>query len=83
MGITSTQIRMARAALDWSLEKTARKARLHRNTIHNIEVGKHGGDTATLDTLRKTFARAGVEFIEENGGGEGVRFKRPAASHRK
>ena len=53
----------------------AEKAGVHRNTITNIETGKYNGDADTLDAIRKAFEAAGVEFIEKNGGGPGVRLK--------
>ena len=31
---------------------------------------------ATLAVLRRTFELAGVEFIDENGGGPGVRLRK-------
>jgi hypothetical protein len=33
---------------------------------------------ATLHVLRNAFEAAGVEFIDENGGGSGVRFRKRA-----
>ena len=44
-------------------------AGLHRNTISNIEVGRFGGDPDTLASIEKVLSAAGVEFIDENGGG--------------
>jgi transcriptional regulator with XRE-family HTH domain len=70
---------MARAALNWTVRDLAEAAHLHRNTISNIETGKYAGDEATLNAIAAVLKRAGVEFIEENGGGPGVRLrKRPA-----
>ena len=31
---------------------------------------------ATLDVVRRAFESAGVEFIDENGGGPGVRLRK-------
>jgi transcriptional regulator with XRE-family HTH domain len=79
MPVTSAQVRMARAALNWTVRDLAEAAHLHRNTISNIETGKYAGDEATLNAIAAVLKRAGVEFIEENGGGPGVRLrKRPA-----
>jgi hypothetical protein len=55
----------------------AEAAGLHRNTITNIEVGRYAGDQKTLETIEVVLRRAGVEFIDENGGGPGVRLKKP------
>ena len=76
MPVTSAQVRMARAALDWTVRDLAQATGLHRNTISNIEVGRYAGDQNTLELIEKTFRAAGVEFIEENGGGPGVRLRK-------
>jgi DNA-binding XRE family transcriptional regulator len=69
---------MARAALNWTVRDLAEAAGLHRNTITNIEVGRYGGDRETISKIRKVLEAAGVEFIDENGGGPGVRLGKPA-----
>ena len=76
MQLTSQQIRMARAALNWSVKDLAQAAGVHRNTITNIEVGRYLGDAETLKKLKRALVKGGVEFIDENGGGPGVRLKR-------
>jgi transcriptional regulator with XRE-family HTH domain len=77
MAVTSAQVRMARAALNWTVRDLAEAAGLHRNTISNIEVGRYLGDPATLETIETVLRSAGVEFIDENGGGPGVRLRQP------
>jgi transcriptional regulator with XRE-family HTH domain len=67
---------MARAALDWTVRDLAEASGLHRNTITNIERGR-GGDQKTLAILEASLSKAGVEFIDEDGGGAGVRFRKP------
>jgi len=76
MAVTSAQVRMARAALNWTVRDLAKATGLHRNTITNIETGRYAGDLATLKTIAAVLKRAGIEFIDENGGGPGVRLKR-------
>jgi transcriptional regulator with XRE-family HTH domain len=66
---------MARAALNWTVRNLAEATGLHRNTINNIEVGRYAGDPQTLAIIEKILIRAGVEFIDENGGGAGVRLR--------
>ena len=80
MPVTSAQVRMARAALNWTVRDLAEATNLHRNTISNIETGKYLGDEASLATIETVLRRAGVEFIDENGGGPGVRLRK---GHRK
>ena len=76
MAVTSAQVRMARAALNWTVRDLAEAARLHRNTITNIETGRYGGDSVTLEKIVSVLKRAGVEFIDETGGGPGVRLRK-------
>jgi transcriptional regulator with XRE-family HTH domain len=76
MPVTSAQVRMARAALNWTVRDLAEATGLHRNTITNIEVGRYSGDRETLSTIESVLKRAGVEFIDEDGGGPGVRLRR-------
>ena len=76
MPVTSAQVKMARAALDWTVRDLAEATGLHRNTINNVEVGRYAGDPATLQRIEQVFVAAGVEFIDENGGGPGVRLRR-------
>jgi DNA-binding XRE family transcriptional regulator len=68
---------MARAALNWTVRDLAAATGLHRNTITNIEVGRYAGDPATLNLIKAIFIQEGVVFIDENGGGAGVRLRRP------
>jgi transcriptional regulator with XRE-family HTH domain len=69
---------MARAALNWTVRDLAEATGLHRNTINNIEVGRYAGDPNTLKLIEHRLKTAGIEFIDENGGGPGVRLRRPA-----
>lgn len=68
------QAKMARAALDWTLDDVAKAAGVHRNTVSNFETGKYGGDPETLAKMRSAFEAAGLEFT--NGDAPGVRLKK-------
>jgi transcriptional regulator with XRE-family HTH domain len=74
--VTAAQCRAARALLDWSQQDLADKAAVGIVTVRQLE----GGDTqprrATLDVIRRALESAGVQFIEENGGGPGVRLRK-------
>ena len=74
MPVTSAQVRMARAALNWTVRDLADATGLHRNTINNIEVGRYMGDPKSLAIIEKILIRAGVEFT--NGDSPGVRIKK-------
>ncbi|MBR1156376.1 MULTISPECIES: helix-turn-helix transcriptional regulator [unclassified Bradyrhizobium] len=69
---------MARAALNWTVRDLAAATGLHRNTITNIEVGRYAGDPATITLIKEVLIREGVVFIDENGGGPGVRLRKPS-----
>ena len=74
--VTSAQVRMARAAFKLDVRDLAGATRLHRNTITNIETGRCAGDVEMLTVIASVLKRAGMEFIEENGGGLGVRLRK-------
>jgi transcriptional regulator with XRE-family HTH domain len=66
---------MARAALNWTVRDLAEATGLHRNTVTNLEVGRYAGDPETLSNIKRVLEKAGVEFVDENGGGPGVRLR--------
>ena len=74
--VTSTQIRMARAAIAWTVRELAERSGVHRNTIVRIEAGE-GSHGPTLAALQRAFEDAGIEFLEaaDGVGGPGVRWK--------
>ena len=59
MPVTSAQVKMARAALDWTVRDLAEATGFHRNTIDNIEVGRYAGDPITLQKIEKVLVAAG------------------------
>ena len=85
MTLTGAQIRAARALLRWSAHDLARASALGVNTIRRAELSE--GETlmtAANDlTVRRTFETAGIEFIEENGGGAGVRLRKRTSKRNK
>jgi hypothetical protein len=44
-------------------------------TVHQLEKEGTQPRRATLDVIRRAPETAGVEFIDENGGGAGVRLR--------
>jgi transcriptional regulator with XRE-family HTH domain len=70
--VKPAQVRMARAALNWSLSDLAKAAGVHRNTVSNFETGKFAGDPEKLAAMRRALESAGVEFT--NGAQPGVRL---------
>jgi hypothetical protein len=77
--LSSAQIRAARALLRWSARDLARESALGVNTIRRAEVAEDAiALTAANDlAIRRALEGAGIEFIDENGGGAGVRLKKP------
>jgi hypothetical protein len=83
--LSSAQIRAARALLRWSAQDLARQSALGVNTVRRAEVAeKEISLTAANDlAIRRAFETAGVEFIDENGGGPGVRLRKETGRPRK
>ena len=73
--MNATQCRMARAALGLGVRELAALSNVAQATISRLEKGeplKRG----TVETIRNALESAGVEFIDENGGGAGVRLSK-------
>lgn len=75
--VTIEQLRAARSLLGWSQSDLAARANLSVPTVKRLE-GGFGPQVS--DDARKRMRRAleagGVEFIDENGGGPGVRLRK-------
>ena len=74
--ITYQQIKMARAALGWSIQELSAKSLVSVRTIKRIE-SENGLATATPGNIRlivSTLESAGVEFVGSPGEGPGVRL---------
>jgi transcriptional regulator with XRE-family HTH domain len=71
------QIRAARALLRWTIADLADRSGVSLATIHRAEItnGKAAMTFANASAVRNAFEAAGVELLEENGGGPGARFK--------
>ena len=66
---------MARAAMGWGVRELAAKVGVAANTISRYENGSDAlGET--LRRIRRVFEDAGITFIDENGGGPGIRLKK-------
>ena len=74
--ITSAQCRAARGLLDWSQQTLAERAGVGIVTIRQLEGENQQPRRATLAVVRRALETAGVEFIDENGGGAGVRLQK-------
>ena len=75
--VTSYQMRAARALLGWSQQMLADRALVAINTVRAIEQNKPYPKDDTLDAVRRALEKAGISFLFEGPGGEGVRLTRP------
>src|SRR2546425_8216081 len=77
-GLRSSQIRAARALLRWSADDLARESSLGLNTIKRAELAEDKTSLTVANDLavRRALEAAGVEFIDGNGGGPGVRLRK-------
>ena len=77
--VSIRQIKAARALLGWSQEDLAGAADISVPTIKRLEAsdGPLGGRSETGEKIKRALQAAGVEFIDENGGGAGVRLRKP------
>jgi predicted transcriptional regulator len=75
---TTRQIKAARALLGWSQSDLAKESGVSEPTVARLESleGKLGGREITAEKIRAALEIAGIEFIDENGGGPGVRLKK-------
>jgi transcriptional regulator with XRE-family HTH domain len=80
--VTTRQIKAARALLGWSQGVLAERSGVSEPTVARLEAaeGKLRGREGTSEKLRSAIEAAGVEFIEENGGGLGVRLRKRSRS---
>lgn len=73
--ITPAQCRAARGLIAWSQGDLARAAGIGIVTVHQFEAASSEPRRATLEVIKRAFENGGVEFIDENGGGAGVRLR--------
>jgi transcriptional regulator with XRE-family HTH domain len=76
--LSGDQVRAARALLRWSAEDLSRHSSVSLRTIRRAELAEHDTTLTTANNLaiRRALEEAGVEFIDENGGGPGVRRRK-------
>jgi transcriptional regulator with XRE-family HTH domain len=76
--LTSELVRAARALLRWEQRDLERASSVSLPTIKRLEAsqGILHAHKSTLVALRTALEVAGVEFIDENGGGPGVRLQK-------
>ena len=75
--LTGSQIRAARALLRWRAEDLAENSAVGVATVRRAELseGETSMTVANDAAVRRALEAAGVEFIDQNGGGAGVRLR--------
>jgi len=73
--LTASQIRAARAVLNWSVDRLSQEGGVRPGTIRRLEEydGSLGSDGADLSQLEQTLSVAGIDFIFLNDGKPGLR----------
>ena len=70
-------LRMARAALNWTVRDLENKSKINKNTISRYEAGREVL-SGTIDKLEKVLESAGIAFNQEDDlGGQGIRMQKP------
>ncbi len=76
--VSIRQLKAARMLVGWSQEGLASASGVSLPTIKRLEAaeGLIGGRDTTAQKIRTALEKAGIEFIDENGGGPGVRLRK-------
>jgi transcriptional regulator with XRE-family HTH domain len=76
--LSSELIRAARALLRWEQRDLSDASSVSLPTVKRLESkpGLMAAHVSTVTALRRALETAGVEFIDENGGGPGVRLRK-------
>ena len=77
--LSAKQLRAARALIGWEQSHLANATGLAIGTIRRMEAsdGPVRGNARNVWKVQRSLEEAGVIFINENGGGAGVRLKLP------
>lgn len=74
--LTAEQCLGARAMLRLTREQVSQTSKVAVATLADFEVGRRQPQPRTLAAIRAALETAGVEFVDENGGGAGVRLRK-------
>jgi hypothetical protein len=75
--MTPAQCRAARALLGVTQPQLARAARLGLSTVVDFEKQRRSVSPEAIGAMKAALERSGIQFIIDNGGGAGVRFRTP------
>jgi transcriptional regulator with XRE-family HTH domain len=74
--ISPAQSRAGRALLEITQTELAQLAKLGLSTVVDFERQRREVSPEAIEAIRDALKRAGIEFIDENGGGPGVRLRK-------
>ena len=74
--ISPAQCRAARSLLSWRQDELEGASGVTKKTIADFERGARAPRVGTLAAIRSALEKAGVDFIDGNGGGPGVRLRK-------
>ncbi len=74
--ISPAQCRAGRALLEITQTKLAASAALGLSTVVDFEKQRRQVSPESVESIYRALVRAGVDFIDENGGGPGVRLRK-------
>jgi transcriptional regulator with XRE-family HTH domain len=77
MEISGAQSRAARALLGWPQERLGAAAGVAKATVVDFERGTRRPMAQNIGAIRRALEAEGIIFLEDNGGGRGVRYKVP------
>jgi transcriptional regulator with XRE-family HTH domain len=71
-------MKAARALLGWSQADLAKRSGISEPTIARLESaeGELGGRAETIRKICAALEAGGIDFIDANGGGQGVRLRK-------
>jgi hypothetical protein len=83
--LSTAQVRAARALLRWTALDLSKRAKIGVATVRRAEVidGDLTVSDAIAESIRRAFEHAGIEFIDANGGGEGVRLRKSTTAKKR
>lgn len=73
--LLAAQCRAGRALIEWSPERLAKACSVELQAIKEFEARFRRPDPEVLGRIRTVLVKAGVDFIDENGGGAGARLQ--------
>jgi len=74
--INPAQCRAGRALLELTQTQLALAAGVGLSTVVDFENNRRQLSNGAIESIFQALTRAGVEFIQENGGGPGVRLRK-------